>query len=142
MKQQVAAYHLGATTCEESDYIFLSVLKMRSTVQTIMTEQGFSEKGRKLRFEQWDKLGLDQVKSDLKIDPFSRIGSIAVQALAQEWARTKEGEQAARARDQAAEEKQTSLVTLKPTMYGVGIDLHELGRRFQQRFRRHKIKSP
>jgi len=114
---------------------------MRSTAQAIMTEQEFSEEGRKLRFEQWHKLGFDQVKSDLKIDPFPRIGSITVQALAREWVRTKEGEQTERARHQATEEKQASLVTLKPTIYGVGIDLHELGRRFQRRFRRERRRS-
>ena len=62
----------------------------------------FSEAARKARFEQWDEVGADRVKSDLERDPYRLIGSGDVQALAWEWVRMKEAEQQMRERDQEA----------------------------------------
>jgi serine/threonine protein kinase len=53
------------------------------------SNEGISEAGRRERFERWEKLGLDRVKSDLHADPH-RIGSQAVQDLAWEWVREQE----------------------------------------------------
>jgi hypothetical protein len=50
----------------------------------------FSEEGRKARFEQWERLGLDRVRNDLRSDPYRRVGSGDVQNLAWEWVRLKE----------------------------------------------------
>lgn len=67
-----------------------------------MANEEISEEGRRARFEQWEKLGLDRVKGDLQADPYCRIGSGAVQNLAWEWVRMKDAEQVAAA---AVEEK-------------------------------------
>jgi hypothetical protein len=53
----------------------------------------------------------------------SAPGSPAVRKLAWKWVRDKEAEQA-------------ELVTLKPTLWGVGIDLKAIGRRVIRRFKR------
>jgi class 3 adenylate cyclase len=58
-----------------------------------MIHQEFSEEGRKARFEQWEKYGLERLKSDLQVDPYRRVGSGPVQELAWEWVRLKEAEQ-------------------------------------------------
>jgi hypothetical protein len=146
-----------------------------------MTEDGFSEAGRKQKFEQWEKLGLDRVKGDLQADPYRRIGSGPLQNLAWEWVRMKEAEKTANAeavlraigaappsisdilagetteldrmvkRAQSVvatpeqeqpplpaspSEKPVEMVTLKPTLYGMSIDLKEAGRRLKRRFRK------
>ena len=62
----------------------------------------FSEEGRKARFEQWEKLGLDRVKSDLQSDPYRRVGSGDVQNLAWEWVRIKEAEMGLKETDREA----------------------------------------
>lgn len=107
-----------------------------------MAKDEISEEGRKARFEQWERLGLDRVKHGLLNDPHATIGGPPqVRELAWEWVRRKEAElaeQAERARAKAAEEKPAELVTLKPTFYGVGINLKEGARRIKERFERHK----
>ena len=47
-----------------------------------MVHQQFSEEGRRARFEQWEKYGVDRLKSDLQSDPYRRVGSGPVQNLA------------------------------------------------------------
>jgi len=92
-----------------------------------------SEAGRMAGFEQWEKLGLDRVKSDLQADPHRRIGSGLVQNLAWEWVRMKEAE---RAKAQAVEEKPAEMVTLNPNFHGIGIDLKEAARRLRRCFKK------
>jgi len=54
---------------------------------------GISEEGRKARFAQWEKLGLDVVKRDLEHGRFRLIGGPSeVRELAREWVRMKETE--------------------------------------------------
>ncbi len=63
------------------------------------------EAGRQRRFEQWEKLGLDQVKHDLLYGGFRIVGGPPeVRELAWEWVRMKEAEQA-----QAAQEENTTM---------------------------------
>jgi hypothetical protein len=47
-----------------------------------MVHQEFSEEGRRARFEQWEKYGVERRKSDLQSDPYRRVGSGPVQNLA------------------------------------------------------------
>jgi hypothetical protein len=134
---------------------------------------GFSEAGRKARFEQWEKLGCDQVKHDLLNGGYRVVGGPPQEReLAWEWVRMKEAEQLARSGTNLADlveppgpsldelvgspcptlddlvasphrqvqtpasaprppspPPQTEIVTLKPSLYGMSIDLKELGRR-------------
>ena len=142
----------------------------------------FSEPARKARFEQWEKLGPEQIRGDLENDPYRRIGSGDVQNLAWEWLHNKEAEQRLREKDQeavlalgrlypsaddilrslpalgiaaaaesssekplatpptmtaaSATSQQQELFTLKPTIYGISIDLKEVGRRIRRRFKK------
>jgi hypothetical protein len=82
-----------------------------------------SEAGRKVRFEQWEVYGADRLKSDLTTDPYARVGAKPVQDLAWEFVRMKEAQQA------AAQKKPPEAVILKPSIYGVGVDLKEVARR-------------
>jgi hypothetical protein len=60
-----------------------------------MDDGSISQAGRQARFEQWEKLGLDAVKQDLATGGYRLIGGPPqVRALAQEWVRIKEAEQA------------------------------------------------
>jgi len=68
-----------------------------------MVGNPISDEGRRVRFEQWEKLGLDQVKQDL-LNGGHRIvgGPPEVQALAWDWVRMREAEEAGRFDIQAA----------------------------------------
>lgn len=56
-----------------------------------MTEDEISEEGRRARFEQWEKLGLDRVKADLINGGHQLIGGPpSVRNLAWEWVRMRE----------------------------------------------------
>jgi hypothetical protein len=55
-----------------------------------------------------------------------------VRELAREWVRIKEAEQAAA----AAREKPAAMVTFKPSIHGIGIDLKEAGRRIRRCFKK------
>ena len=137
-----------------------------------MADDEISEEGRRARFAQWEKLGLDQVKHDL-LNGGHRVvgGPPQVRALAWEWVRQKEAERdgVTRAPGNATEETLTlggevgdcgmigasitltgpdaakfkeaarepnEILTLKPTIYGIGVDLKEVGRRIRQRFKK------
>jgi hypothetical protein len=137
---------------------------------------GFSEAGRKARFERWEKLGCDQVKHDLLNGGYRVVGGPPQEReLAWEWVRMKEAEQLARSsinladlveppstnlddlvgsprptlddlvasasshrqaqapasvpRPASPPPPKAEIVTLKPSLYGMSIDLKELGRR-------------
>lgn len=79
------------------------------------------------------RLGLDWVKHDLLQGGHQLIGGPpAVRELAREWVRIKEAEQAAA----AAREKPAAMVTFKPSIHGIGIDLKEAGRRIRRCFKK------
>lgn len=68
-----------------------------------MAGDSISDEGRRVRFEQWEKLGLDQVKQDLLNGGHRIVGGPAeVQALAWDWVRMREAEEAGRFDIQAA----------------------------------------
>jgi hypothetical protein len=116
-----------------------------------VANEEISEAGRKARFERWERLGVDVIRTDLEATGGLRFvgGTPAVRELAWEWGRMKEAEQArspqgppnAEALPQftaqppapspppPSHRPQVELVTLKPGMWGVSIDLKELGRR-------------
>ena len=86
-----------------------------------MPTEEISKEGRRSRFEQWEKLGLDRVKADLLKGGYQIIGGPpSVGELAWEWVREKEQEQ--------INPKPDEIFQLKPTLHGVGIDLKALGR--------------
>ncbi len=104
-----------------------------------MAEDEISAEGRKARFERWEGLGVDVVKIDL-LNGGHRIigGPPAVRALAWEWVRMKEATASQRPEGKSVApsvptEQRPELFTLKPTIYGVGIDLKELWRRIRGR---------
>jgi hypothetical protein len=91
-----------------------------------MTDDVISEEGRRVRFEQWEKIGLDRIKADLQNGGWQVVGgTAAVRDLAWEWVRLKEAEQATAARPQ----KPAEVLTLKPGAWGMSVDLKEAGRR-------------
>lgn len=88
-----------------------------------------SEEGRKTRFEQWEKLGLESVRHGLLNDPLGTIGgSPEVRELAREWVRMKEAEEA------KLSEKREDVVTLKPGIWGMNVNFNEVWRRIRRRF--------
>jgi hypothetical protein len=91
-------------------------------------DDAVSEEGKRARFACWEEIGIDRIKADLLAGGHQLIGGPpAVRELAAEWVRKKEAEQ---------REQQPELVTLKPTLWGVGIDLKAIGRRVIRRFKR------
>src|ERR1700686_784789 len=103
-------------------------------METIMAgEDAISEQGRKVRFERWERLGLDWVKHDLLQGGHQVIGGPpAVGELAWGGGGIKEAEHAAA----GAQEKPARMVTFKPSIHGIGIDLKEAGRRIRRRFKK------
>jgi hypothetical protein len=63
-------------------------------------------------------------------DPYRRVASSPDQNLAWDWVRMNEAEEA------ALEQRPVDMVTIKPNIHGVGVDLKEVGRRIQQRFKK------
>jgi hypothetical protein len=77
-----------------------------------MPSDEISPEGRKARFDQWEKLGLDEVKNDLASGGHRLIGGPPqVRALAREWVRVKEAEAA----PQLPETTQSSFAAAPPT---------------------------
>jgi hypothetical protein len=94
-----------------------------------------SQDGRIQRFATWEAQGVDQVKHDL-LDGGHRIvgGPPAVRSLAWEWVRSKES-----AAVQLPAAKPAEMLTLRPGIWGVNIDLKEAGRRFAKWRRSWKL---
>jgi hypothetical protein len=91
-----------------------------------MPSDPISEAGRQDHFEQWEKFGLGRVKADLLNGGHQLVGGPpAVQDLAWEWVRMKEAEEP------------KEVLTLKPGIWGMTIDLKELA----QVVRRHFAKG-
>jgi hypothetical protein len=103
---------LGPHACDEKD--------------AMSTNDKISEAGRKARFEQWEQIGVDAIRSDLLLTGGDRLvgGPPAVRELAREWVKLKEQEQAERAE---------KVLLLKPAAWGVGIDLPALWRSMKRR---------
>jgi hypothetical protein len=115
-----------------------------------MTDDEISEGGRKARFDRWERLGVDVIRTDLEATGGLRMvgGPPAVRRLAWDWVRMKEAEQSKSAAHQSQtgtvdtetapplRQPKTELLTLKPTLWGVGIDLKELWRRARDRWQR------
>lgn len=123
--------------------------------QLASVSDGISAEGRRARFERWEKLGLDRVKADLVNGGHQIIGGPpAVRELAWDWVRIKEAEAASLAPSSTAlsegsrssrpnapetastlpslaEAPKSELLTLKPSLWGVGIDLKEAWRRLR-----------
>jgi hypothetical protein len=76
---------------------------------------------RQRRFERWESLGVEVVRYDLLTRKFLHVGgSPENRELAQEWVKMK---------DEEAKE----VLTLKPTVYGVGIDLKLAAKRLRKK---------
>jgi hypothetical protein len=88
-----------------------------------MSDYKIREEGKRARFAQWEKIGVERIKADLLAGGHRLVGGPpAVRELAWEWVRKKEAE----ARE---------VVTLKPGLWGVSIDIKEIWRRIIRRFR-------
>jgi hypothetical protein len=84
-----------------------------------------SQEGRIARFAQWEKIGLDAIKADLNTGGSKFVGGPPeVRALAREWVRNREANTQKPTQPQSSE-----LLSLKPGMWGVNVDLKELWRR-------------
>jgi hypothetical protein len=93
-----------------------------------------SQEGRIARFAEWEKRGVEVIKADLLQGGTRFVGGPpAVRDLAWEWARTKEAERA-KISDAAPANPPAELLTLKPTLWGMGIDFKEVGRRVRRWF--------
>jgi len=87
----------------------------------------FSEEGKRTRFAQWEKIGVERIKHDLLNGGYRLVGGPPVeQELAWTWVRMKEAEQ---------REEQAELVMLKPTLWGVSIDLKAIWRKVIRLFK-------
>jgi hypothetical protein len=84
-----------------------------------MAEDEISEEGTKARFAQCDQIGLDRIRADLLSGGHKLVGGPpSVRALAWKWVRMKEAA--------AADAKPPAdLLTLRPTVWGMGFDLKE-----------------
>jgi hypothetical protein len=90
-----------------------------------------SEAGRAERLAQWDKIGVERIKHDLLNGGLKLVGGTQeVQDLAREWVQLRENE------EQKSPAKADEVLTLKPNLYGVGIDLKALGRKMRGWFKR------
>jgi len=87
-----------------------------------VADDEISEQGRRDRFARWEKLGVERIKADLLGGGHTLVGGPpAVRKLAWEWVRMKEQEAL----------KTNDIVALKPTIYGVGVDLRALWRKIR-----------
>jgi hypothetical protein len=83
------------------------------------------KESRKALVAYWERLGLEQIKNDFLYTRGVMYvgGTQETQALARAWIREKERKE---------------VFILKPTLWGVGIDLKELGRRIRRLYRAGK----
>lgn len=89
-----------------------------------MSENEMSDAKREARFGRWEKFGLERIKDDLLSGGHKLVGgSLEVRELAWEWVRQKEKEM--------RNAKSEDVVQLKPTIYGIGIDLKALWRKLR-----------
>jgi hypothetical protein len=90
-----------------------------------------SQEGRIARFARWEKIGVDAIEADLNAGGSRYLGGPPeVRALAREWVRMQ------RSRTQPPARRSSEIISLKPGLYGVSIDLKEIARRARGWFRR------
>jgi hypothetical protein len=84
-----------------------------------------SQVGRISRFEQWEKIGLDAIKADLLQAQGIHVvgGPSAIRDLAREWVSKKEAQALP-----APSSKSNEILSLKPGIWGLSVDLKELWR--------------
>jgi hypothetical protein len=121
-------------------------------------KETIGDAGREARFKQWEKIGFDRIKADLLNGGHRLVGGPpAVRELAWEWVRMKEASGKSIAELVGVElppgsieallaptpcppgrpvQPRPELFTLKPTIWGMGVDLKELGRRIRDRFKK------
>jgi hypothetical protein len=164
------------------------IARLASSGNPVAADGEISEAGRKARFERWEQLGLDVIRTDLEATGGHRMvgGRPAVRRLAWEWVRMKQAERAgitlsagaARRlgsdpmilkvsgvtsvttveeqlqsiadriskapalpdqqvsipKSPASSERRAELFTLRPGIWGVSVDLKEVGRRVSSRW--------
>lgn len=89
-----------------------------------MTDEEISEEGKRARFARWEQIAVDRIKADLLAGGHKLVGGPpAARELAARWVREKEA-------------GRREIVTLKPSFYGFGLDLKEIGRRIVRRLRK------
>ena len=81
-----------------------------------------SQEDRIARFEEWDRIGVQTIRAGLQRGGKIYIGQHAVEDLAWEWVRNKE-------RQELPTSQQSRIVSLKPGMWRLRIDLRELFQR-------------
>ncbi len=92
-----------------------------------MPDDEITEEGRRARFERWEAIGVEYIKADLLNGGHRYVGGTpAVRQLAREWVRMKEAEAKASEKKPAPE-----VVSLKPSFYGVSVDLRALWRKIR-----------
>lgn len=85
------------------------------------------------RYEIFESLGLDVVKHDLLNGGHRHVGGPPeVREMAWEWVRMKELEQ------DKLSKKKDDLLILKPTLWGMGVNINEIGRRLFQLWKRRE----
>jgi hypothetical protein len=94
-----------------------------------MSDNGeISPEGRAARFAQWEEIGVEAIRADLESGGHQYVGGPPeVHVLAWEWVLMKDGQKVAAAKE---------VVSLRPTLYGVSIDLKEVGRKIKRWLRR------
>jgi hypothetical protein len=94
-------------------------------VQPMSDESEISEAGRKARFERWEQLGVDVIRTDLEATGGLRFvgGPPSVRKLAWEWVRMKEaGSKGKPASSPTKGPAKAELLTLNPGIWGMSID--------------------
>ena len=92
---------------------------------------------RKARFESWEQLGVDAIRTDLEMTGGLRFvgGPPSVRNLAWEWVRMKERQKPEPVSPSTSNSPTTppqqkpEVFTVRPSFWGMSIDLKELGRR-------------
>jgi hypothetical protein len=87
-----------------------------------------SQEGRIARFSEWEKRGVEVIKADLLQGGGTRFvgGPPAVRNLAWEWVHSKETDES---HGLPAGPKAGEILILKPSIWGLGIDLRALWRK-------------
>ena len=97
---------------------------------SFVADSEIDQSGRVARFERWEKLGVDTIEADLKRGGTQHVGGPpAVRALAREWVQHKRRQQV------PPPAQKQEVLSLKPGIWGVSIDLKELWRRGQRWWR-------
>jgi hypothetical protein len=114
----------GISDCPINNDPENKVSELSGTLISFEEPSAISQEGRIARFAQWEKRGVDAIKADLNTGGTRYVGGPpAVRALAWEWVRGRESN------IQRPAQPSSELLTLRPGVWGVNIDLKELWRR-------------